>query len=352
MEILPGWVRAADAALARPGVVVVLGASDSGKTSLSRILAGIWTGGGRTVGLVDGDIGQSSIGPPATVGMAMFSAGRPIPGFPVSPTIYFVGSSSPPGFFLPLILGTQALAQAAIAHGAEIVLVDTTGLIQGAVAASLKWHKLQALRPRHVLALQRAEELEPILRLVEGREDLEIHRLAVSSKAVRRSPAARRAFREERFRQYFRSASRQDLQWRDIRFSRLWLNTGRRVSRDELGVLGVSLGTTPLYAEAGTGEGLVFVRGAFSRAALYQVRNALQVPDVLVIDVEQVRGTLVGLLDRNGALLALGILQDLDPEKETLRILTPLEDPSPIRLVAFGSLRLDATGQELGGVPW
>lgn len=352
LEILPEWMRAAERILKQPGVVVLLGASDSGKTTLGRILTDIWTAAGRTVGLVDGDIGQSSIGPPTTVGLAMFP-----PNTPPSPvcrprSLYFVGSTSPPGHFLPLILGTQSLVQAAIATGAEIVLVDTTGLILGAPAASLKWHKLQAFRPQHVLALQREHELEPILRLVEDQSDLAIHRLPVSSRVLRRSHATRRAFREERFREYFASASGHDLEWKDLRFTRLWLNTGRRLDRDELAVLGVSLQTMPLYAEALGEEGLVFVRGPFSRAALYQVRNALQVSDVLVIDVEQMRGTLVGLHDVDGVFLALGILQDFDPEGERLRVLIPLQNPTRVRGVAFGSLRLEPNGCELGEASW
>ncbi len=352
LEILPEWVRAAEGILARPGVVVLLGASDSGKTTLGRILSERWRTAGRTVGLVDGDIGQSSIGPPTTVGLEVITPNAPLPSHPFPLTLYFVGSTSPPGHFLPLILGTQALVHAGIAEGAEIVLVDTTGLILGAVAASLKWHKLQALRPQHVLALQRGEELEPILRLLEGQASLEIHRLPVSSRAIRRSHAARRTFREERFREYFASASRHDLASKGLRFSRLWLGTGRRVSQEDMTVLGVSLQTMPLYAEAAGEEGLVFVRGAYSRAALYQVRNALQVSDVHVIDVEQLRGTLLGLHDHDGDFLGLGILQDFDPEGGRLQVLSPFQDSGRIRMVAFGSLRLEVNGKELGESPW
>ncbi len=352
LEILPEWERAAEAVLARPGIVVVLGGSDSGKTTLGRILAERWRIAGRTVGLVDGDIGQSSIGPPTTVGLAICSPGTPPSPTPSPQSLYFVGSTSPPGHFLPHILGTQALVHAAIAQGAEIVLVDTTGLIVGAVAASLKWHKLQALRPQHVLAIQRDRELEPVLRLVEGRTELGIHRLPVSSRVARRSHAARRAFREERFREYFASASQHGLAWKDLRFSRLWLNAGRRVSDAERAVLGTALQTMPLYAEAAGEEGLIFVRGPFSRTALYQVRNALGVSDVLVVDVEQLRGTLLGLHDPDGAFLALAILQEFTPEQERLRVLTPLQDPGRVRTVAFGSLRLDASGKELGESPW
>jgi polynucleotide 5'-kinase involved in rRNA processing len=39
LEILPEWQQAAGAILSRPGVVVLLGASDSGKTTLGRILS-------------------------------------------------------------------------------------------------------------------------------------------------------------------------------------------------------------------------------------------------------------------------------------------------------------------------
>lgn len=351
-DILPEWVGAADAILARPGVAVLLGASDSGKTTLGRILSKRWTSAGRTVGLVDGDIGQSSIGPPTTVGLAILSPDHPITVSPVPRFLYFVGSTSPPGHFLPHILGTQTLVQAAIARGADIVLVDTTGLIHGAAAASLKWHKLQAIRPRHVLVLQREAELEPILRLVEDLAGLQVHRLPVSSKAVRRSHAVRRANREEQFREYFASASRLDITWKSVRFSRLWLKTGRRLDSQGLAAVGASLQTMALYAEVGGEEALVFVRGPFSRGALYQVRNALQASDVLVIDVEQLRGTLLGLHDQDGALLALGILEEFDPQAERLSVFTPLPDSCRVRNIAFGSIRLDASGRELGEAAW
>jgi polynucleotide 5'-kinase involved in rRNA processing len=116
--------------------------------------------------------------------------------------------------------------------------------------------------------------------------------------------------------------------------------------------MGEWLQTAPLYAEVLGEEGLIFVRGAFSRAGLYRVRNALQAADVLVVDVEQLRATLLGLHDQHGACLALGILQDFDPERERLQALTPLQDPTQVRGVAFGSLRLESSGKELGTAPW
>ena len=96
LEILPEWEQAAEAVLARPGVVVLLGASDSGKTTLCRILAEHWRAAGRTLGLVDGDIGQPSIGPPATVGLTILSPAHRFSVSPVPRFLYFVGSTAAP----------------------------------------------------------------------------------------------------------------------------------------------------------------------------------------------------------------------------------------------------------------
>ena len=53
---------------------LVLGASDTGKTTLVETLAGKLAEAG-PVAVVDADIGQSHIGPPATVGWAMAGKG-------------------------------------------------------------------------------------------------------------------------------------------------------------------------------------------------------------------------------------------------------------------------------------
>jgi hypothetical protein len=73
-----------------------------------------------------------------------------------------------------------------------------------------------------------------------------------------------------------------------------------------------------------------------------------QVTYMLVIDVEQLRGTLLGLHGQDGGFLALGILRDFDQEREHLQVLRPLPDPTGIRKAVFGSLRLEASGRKSG----
>ena len=50
-------------------VMLILGTSDTGKTSLTAQLAGALAARGERVAVVDADVGQSEIGPPTTVGL-------------------------------------------------------------------------------------------------------------------------------------------------------------------------------------------------------------------------------------------------------------------------------------------
>src|SRR5438445_11880821 len=66
-----GAVTALDRALeaaARARVTLILGTSDTGKTSLTARLAGALAARGERVAVVAADVGQSAIGRPTTVG--------------------------------------------------------------------------------------------------------------------------------------------------------------------------------------------------------------------------------------------------------------------------------------------
>ena len=62
-------LRAVIDAAAGAAVVVVIGESDTGKTTLVTALANAAFARGFGVGIVDADLGQSEIGPPTTIGL-------------------------------------------------------------------------------------------------------------------------------------------------------------------------------------------------------------------------------------------------------------------------------------------
>ena len=66
---MPGPDDAALEAAARVRVTVIVGAGDTGKSTLAAQLASALTARGARVAVVDADVGQSEIGPPTTVGL-------------------------------------------------------------------------------------------------------------------------------------------------------------------------------------------------------------------------------------------------------------------------------------------
>ena len=148
----------------RPRVILVLGGGDAGKSSFCRFLLAELLAAGHRVAVVDSDLGQKDIGPPATVTLG-YSAPRCGQGLPAEgpleqgPTVarwppaaeafYFVGSTSPVGRMLPLLVGTARLVRVA---EAPFVLVDTTGYVEGA-GRVLKGYKIESVRPDLVVCM-------------------------------------------------------------------------------------------------------------------------------------------------------------------------------------------------------
>ena len=78
-----------------------------------------------------------------------------------------------------------------------------------------------------------------------------------------------------------------------------------------------------------------------------QVQQFLKSAAGMTFDDELPIGLLAGLNDRNNNTQALGIVEDLDFESENLTVRTPLEDHRSVRILHFGSIRLDPSGREL-----
>jgi polynucleotide 5'-hydroxyl-kinase GRC3/NOL9 len=347
IEVPDAW-RALSARIdAEGGLAVLLGASDSGKTTLARWLMRALTATGRRVALVDGDIGQSTVGPPATAGLAFAAPAHNDP--VLAPlALRFVGAVSPVGQMLSLAVGLKRLADKASAMGAEVLLVDTTGFVLGPAARRLKFHKTDLLAPQHLIALQRDDELEPILRLFEGRKGMAISRLRVSPHVIPRSFQVRRNYRAQRFFDYFRGSSLVELSLHGIGLQGSWIHSGRPLDPAELRGLSEELGAQVVWGERVQDEAFLLVQGEPSSEGLSLAKSRLGVSVVWITAIDAVRGLLLGLADANDELLALGLLHDLDPTPGRVICLSPCAEPTRVGIVHFGSICLDPSGEELG----
>lgn len=199
LHIPAAWQRSAERIIRENWRrILVLGASDRGKSSYCKFLAHALLHEGRTVSFVDADIGQKDVGPPATVALADLD---PATDFAQATchAIYFVGHINPIAHFLPLVLGTRRMVEAA---KGEFVVIDTSGLIQGK-GRLLKGFQIESLQPDALVCLERDEELAPIRHAA---RHCNILSLRPSHLAAPKSPNARRHAREEAFRAHFQGA--------------------------------------------------------------------------------------------------------------------------------------------------
>lgn len=217
----------------------ILGTTDTGKTSLTRYLLEELNHGsiegaenpGRESrerwSCLDADPGQSIVGPPATMGLRR---GSVIPGTPGpqinkkerteerteegqrqaaagstdADLLRFLGTTSPGTNPEAAVDSLNVLTERARDDG-ESLMVDSSGLAEGAFGAVFQLHSLEVVRPDLIIALEKKDELTPIMEKLErlSFRDFQVMRMSVAPGVEEKTQSRRRKYREERFRQYF-----------------------------------------------------------------------------------------------------------------------------------------------------
>ena len=272
------------------GIAIILGATDTGKSTLAKFLIFNLCQRGFKVALVDADIGQSFLGPPTTIGLSLFKSDPDWKLLLSPPEIFFVGSITPEGYFPIYLKGVKRMVDKAVSMAADVILVDTTGFVLGDTGRELKRRKIDLISPRFILALQKSEELEPILEHYEESPLLRILRLPLSDQVRPRSMEERKIYRDGRFREYFKNASILELAIEEVRI-----------------------------------EGEV-----------HDPNGDLIPPDWSL----RINGLLIGLKDSNDETLTLGVLRNYIEEKKVVRVLTPLGETEKVKTIHLSSLKV------------
>jgi polynucleotide 5'-hydroxyl-kinase GRC3/NOL9 len=344
------WEIGLERAVAPPGVILVLGAPDTGKTTLALHAANTALQRGLRVGLIDTDVGQSEIGPPGTVGLALPDAPAASIAEWRPAALAFVGATTPVGRLLDIVVGARRLADEARRRGAETLIVDTSGLIQGALAIKLKLAKLEVLQPTSVLALRRSRELDPLLRLVPVACRATVVSLTPSEAARAKPPGLRKAWRAARFAQYLQEARLHEIDPRRVLAADGWLFTGLSLDPPRLRAAGAAIRADVLYGEE-TSDGIRLVtRGFPSLRSHVGLSDLFGSRRVAFTPATVFQNLLVGLLEEGGRLAEIGLLQNVDFAGRMLRVLSPLRSEGALRVLRYGRLRLRPDGTEIGPV--
>ena len=261
------------------GTLMVIGAPDTGKSTFAQYLYRQLCAESRCVAYLDGDPGQSTLGPPTTMSLVIGTSGDTA--FPPQGKTWrsFVGAVTPRGHMLPVLVGAARLVQAAQAYGADAIVYDTSGLVSPTEGGlNLKLSKIDLLRPSTVFSIQREQELEPLITPLRHSRRVRVVDLQPSPSIQPRNTLTRQAYRASRFAQYLHAARPLTVDW------------------ERLAVL--------------PSPGFVFHR-------------------------------LAALEDADGFTLSLGIVQVADLCKKQVELLTPLKSIDGVDTLRLGDLTLD-----------
>jgi polynucleotide 5'-hydroxyl-kinase GRC3/NOL9 len=262
--------------------VLLIGGLDSGKSTLAKTMLRAALEAGRTAAFLDGDAGQKSVGPPATVGLKHVRTPEDLEPEPLAgaDALGFVGSTSPQGHLLPLVTSLARLHVRAREEGADFVVVDTSGLVSGIYGQLVKYHKVELLQPDLVVGLQRGEELAPVLGVIERFFSVDVVSLGVHPAVEPTSVEQRAEHRQRAMARYF--------------------------------------------------------RGDLNR---FRIRPTVFMPSLPpLFELAQLDRLLVGLSDGKGAYTGVGYLEFV-PEDGALRLISPVADPP--KALRLGSVRLE-----------
>ena len=381
-----------DAVLGLPqyGRVLLIGATDTGKTTLVSSLARALSRSGKLpVAIVDGDIGQSEIGSPGVVGLGLLdgretnSGGsdgeeREPRGFSRLSMLtgVFVGAVTPQGHATDTVSAVIQVTQSALLLNPRpyCTLIDTPGFTTGSGATLLR-ALIDVIRPQLVIALCRDNELEPILRPFSkragasndtGQGRTRIHYEPISPQVGRKTPAVRATRRAARFAQHLSGAREMMLEWEtgmagsSVVLEKTWISYGQPLPPHELQFVSRTLGAPCLHAERHyDGSLTAVVNGSLplfrqppkGSGPIATLEQSLRVRRVTLETAERYTGLLCGLISARGDLIGIGRLTAIDFLRRSVTMATPVKTPGAVARLAFGAVRLKPDGRELPPLP-
>lgn len=325
-------------------VALILGDTDTGKSSLALYAANKLCSKNYMTAVVDADIGQSDVGPPGVIGLCLVeSPTLSLMDVPIA-TGYFIGDKNPFGHFLAMVLGTKKMVDVAVKAGAEAILIDTTGLVRGGPARALKAKKIEAVSPDIVASLQRGGEIEHLLAPLGDR--YRILRLPVPTRMKGTGRKERIALRGFSMRKHVKGVQKLALNLDRIVLRETFLGTGV-VKRELKAELSTLLGCDVVHVEEAPDALIALVKGAYALSSLEKLRKNYD-KEVKIARTGGLERLMLGLLDEDEGLQDVGFLESIDFNTRQLIVSTSLQDKEAVKYVKFGYLRVDSEGTEVG----
>jgi polynucleotide 5'-hydroxyl-kinase GRC3/NOL9 len=319
---------------------VVVGSTDTGKTTLIKKLANEILKGGKRCAIVDADMGQSDIGPPSTIGLGKVHAPIKDMGEVEVVGIYFVGSISPKGHLLQTIVGTKKMVDKALNMDFDHILIDTTGLVNGPIGHTLKGHKIDILQPDLIVFIQRGSECEYLIKRFYRSLKYRSIILSPSSEIIKKTLSERKAYRKKAIMNYFINKRRKEIDLNSIFLVDFPFFTGTPLKDNEKEAISKKIHEVIIWAESIDNDLHIVTIDPIGESGERLLREKTGKENLYFHNLGHFENILVGLYNREGEFFSLGVVKDLDFKGRRV-ILDVAHDSEEVCGIKFSRLKID-----------
>ena len=284
MEIFDNDQKLLEVLSNKQGIIFFLGQTDTGKTTFAKKLINRYVDRNKKVAFLDSDVGQSTVGPPSTIGLKFIQSKKDISNDNYL-YLYFVGSTSSRGHLLPMVIGTYKLSRILLKE-VDSTIIDTTGLVLGDYGQMLKFYKISLVLPRYLVLFEKEDEMEPYREMFKNNKRIKTFLLKVQGSIKKKSYAQREEYRKEKFSWYFKKGE----------------------------------------------ERILDLKRLSSFPPMFEFKHKVQKFNIL------------GLEDENNNLLGIGIFLDFEVNNK-IKIFTPISDIKKITFLKLSFIKITKTGQ-------
>lgn len=337
-EPLDTWIYSVDHDI-RKGcrTFVILGPTDSGKSSLASLIANRALLRNLRVGVVDGDVGQADVGPPGCVSAAVISKTVLWLREAVPRYMKFIGDTTPQHRESAVVAAiVELLAKLRLRDNVDVAVVNTDGWVRGEAAIRHKLDVVNYVEPDSVIVLG-DERLYRVFE-VEFRHLPCGVKLLPSPKIRRqRTREERRLLRSERYRTFLAGSVRRKLNLREIAVQNSCLLGGLQLDRAVVEKLSRILGVDVLHA-VDSGDVVRIAVSSDVDASRLDAAEAVVGKKVEIVDVRDAKNLIVGVIGHEGQLCGIGVIRHVDLRTLTIEVETPCSEE--IRGVVLGRIKI------------
>ncbi|HDD63547.1 MAG TPA: hypothetical protein ENF53_00085 [Thermoprotei archaeon] len=354
-EVIDEWLAASKEILSKKKGetlrVVILGGTDSGKTSFTTFLANNALAQGFRVAVLDADIGQADIGPPSCISLSMLRE-HVVSLRECSPDImYFVGFDTPSYAPEKVVSGVLKILREGENLSPYITIINTDGWIEGIRAYIYKRALIEAIEPNIIAFMGKISANTAMANYLYDYDVIEVPSPKVYAK---KSPPKRKAFRESNYMRFLQDSSMITLNADEIKILNTYLFHGDPLPAVDKEIIEEVLNTRVIHHEKYKDELLIIVADNIkvNKTSITLIKMALQhIGNVKIVKAGDEKNILVGILNEKGFCEGIGIIDKIDYTKRKIRILTSCRKHR-IKAIVLGLIKINRDGREIEKSPY